>query len=108
VLIELLQPQAILLKNDNPQRELEGLSMVTELAYGELPEQLIIEENNAQFQIDIVGGQKTGWLCTNCILSLTKLSCAFCSAKAMAPAEASTQVTCSAPFIAAGIPQAPA
>lgn len=61
VLIELLQPQAILLKNDNPQRELEGLSMVTELAYGELPEQLIIEENNAQFQIDIVGGQKTGW-----------------------------------------------
>jgi len=61
VLVELLQPRAILLKNDNPQRELEGLSMETELAYGELPEQLIIEENNAQFKIDIVGGQKTGW-----------------------------------------------
>jgi len=61
VLVELLQPRAILLKNDNPQRELEGLSTETELAYGELPEQLIIEENNAQFKIDIVDGQKTGW-----------------------------------------------
>ena len=61
VLVELLQPQAILLKNDNAQRELEGLSMEAELAYGELPEQLIIEENNAQFKIDIVNGQKTGW-----------------------------------------------
>lgn len=61
VLVELLQPRAILLKNDNPQRELEGLSMETELAYGELPEELIIEENNAQFKIDIVDGQKTGW-----------------------------------------------
>jgi len=61
VLVELLQPRAILLKNDNPQRELEGLPMETELAYGELPEQLIIEENNAQFKIDIVNGQKTGW-----------------------------------------------
>ncbi len=61
VLVELLHPRAILLKNDNPQRELEGLSMETELAYGELPEQLIIEENNAQFKIDIVNGQKTGW-----------------------------------------------
>jgi len=61
VFVELLQPRAILLKNDNPQRELEGLSMETELAYGELPEQLIIEENNAQFKIDIVNGQKTGW-----------------------------------------------
>jgi len=61
VLVELLQPRAILLKNDNPQRGLEGLSMETELAYGELPEELIIEENNAQFKIDIVDGQKTGW-----------------------------------------------
>lgn len=61
VLVELLQPRAILLKNDNPQRQLEGLSMETELAYGELPEQLIIEENNAHYKIDVLGGQKTGW-----------------------------------------------
>lgn len=61
VLVELLQPTAILLKNDNPQRQLEGLSTESICAYGKLPEQLIIEENNAQFKIDIVNGQKTGW-----------------------------------------------
>ncbi|OQK16145.1 SAM-dependent methyltransferase [Methyloprofundus sedimenti] len=61
VLVELLKPSAILLKNDNPQRELEGLSTESICAYGKLPEQLIIEENNAQFKIDILEGQKTGW-----------------------------------------------
>ena len=61
VLVELLQPQAIILKNDNSQRQLEGLATETECVYGQLPEQLIIEENNAQFKIDILEGQKTGW-----------------------------------------------
>ncbi len=61
VLVDLLQPKAIYLKNDNPQRQLEGLSDQAELIYGELPEQLIIEENNATFKIDILAGQKTGW-----------------------------------------------
>lgn len=61
VLVELLQPRAILLKNENPQRELEGLSTETVLAYGELPEQIIIEENNARYKIDVLKGQKTGW-----------------------------------------------
>jgi 23S rRNA G2069 N7-methylase RlmK/C1962 C5-methylase RlmI len=90
----LLQPKAILLKNDNPQRTLEGLSTESVCAYGTIPEQLIIEENNAQFQIDI-------------ILSLTLFKWAFCSARTIALAEASTQITCCAPFNAAGIPQAP-
>jgi len=60
-LIELLNPEAIILKNDNSQRQQEGLSLESELAYGKLPEPLIIEENGAQFKIDILGGQKTGW-----------------------------------------------
>jgi 23S rRNA (cytosine1962-C5)-methyltransferase len=60
-LIELLSPEAIILKNDNSQRQLEGLSLESELAYGKLPEPLIIEENGAQFKIDILEGQKTGW-----------------------------------------------
>ena len=58
---ELLNPEAIILKNDNSQRQQEGLTLESELAYGSLPEQLIIEENGAQFKIDILGGQKTGW-----------------------------------------------
>ncbi len=60
-LIELFSPEAILLKNDNKQRQLEGLSLESEVAYGKLPETLIIEENNAKFQLNALEGQKTGW-----------------------------------------------
>jgi len=60
-LIELLSPEAIILKNDNSQRQLEQLSQETEVIYGTLPETLIIEENNTLFQLNIVDGQKTGW-----------------------------------------------
>ena len=60
-LIEMLQPDAIVLKNDNSQRQLEGLDMESVIAYGELPDPLIIEENGAKFKIDILQGQKTGW-----------------------------------------------
>ena len=58
---ELLKPDAIILKNDNSQRQLEGLSLELEIAYGSLPNPLIIEENGAKFKIDIIEGQKTGW-----------------------------------------------
>lgn len=61
ILIELLQPSAILLKNDNSQRQLENLSLEPELAYGELPERVLIEENNTRFLINVADGQKTGW-----------------------------------------------
>lgn len=60
-LIELINPSAIILKNDNSQRQLEGLSLESEIAYGQLPDELVIEENGAQFKIDILDGQKTGW-----------------------------------------------
>jgi 23S rRNA (cytosine1962-C5)-methyltransferase len=60
-LIDLLAPQAIVLKNDNSHRQLEQLSQESEVIYGELPEQLVIEENNAQFAINVLDGQKTGW-----------------------------------------------
>ncbi|MCF6250865.1 MAG: class I SAM-dependent rRNA methyltransferase [Methylococcaceae bacterium] len=60
-LIELLSPESIILKNDNSQRQLENLSQKTEVIYGTLPETLIIEENNALFQLNVIDGQKTGW-----------------------------------------------
>jgi len=60
-LVELFEPTAIVLKNDNSQRQLEGLSLESEIAYGQLPDSVIIEENGAQFKIDILNGQKTGW-----------------------------------------------
>jgi 23S rRNA (cytosine1962-C5)-methyltransferase len=60
-LVELLNPLAVVLKNDSSQRQLEGLGMEAAVAYGELPERLIIEENGAKFRVDILSGQKTGW-----------------------------------------------
>lgn len=61
VLTDLLAPSAILLKNDNSQRQIENLPLEPELVYGELPERMIIEENDARFMINIAEGQKTGW-----------------------------------------------
>jgi 23S rRNA (cytosine1962-C5)-methyltransferase len=58
---ELLSPSAIVLKNDNSQRQLEGLGIESYVAFGELPDPLIIEENGAKFKLDVMGGQKTGW-----------------------------------------------
>ncbi len=60
-LIDLLAPTAIILKNDTNSRQLEGLSTVSEVIYGTVPDPVIIEENNARFYVDILKGQKTGW-----------------------------------------------
>jgi len=61
ILVELLAPSAILLKNDSSQRQIESLSLEPELVYGSLPDHLIIEENQARFAINVAAGQKTGW-----------------------------------------------
>ncbi len=61
LLLELLAPTAILLKNDSSQRQVENLSQQPEVAYGELPERLLIEENGCRFLINVAEGQKTGW-----------------------------------------------
>lgn len=60
-LLELLSPYAIVLKNDNSQRQLEGLDTESYVVYGQIPEPLVIEENGATFKVDILAGQKTGW-----------------------------------------------
>lgn len=57
----LYHPQALVLRNDSPSRELEGLSLYTEVAIGPLPEEIVIEENGAKFAIPTENGQKTGW-----------------------------------------------
>ncbi|NOT85107.1 MAG: class I SAM-dependent rRNA methyltransferase [Methylococcaceae bacterium] len=76
-LLELLTPTTIIFKNDNSQRELEGLSTSSEVAYGELPAEVIIEENNAHYHIDILNGQKTGWFFDhrNSRQQLARLAC---------------------------------
>ncbi len=58
---KVLKPQAVLWRNDNPIRELEGLAAYVEPALGEAPEWVELEESGARFAIPLAGGQKTGW-----------------------------------------------
>ncbi|MBI5571477.1 MAG: class I SAM-dependent rRNA methyltransferase [Desulfomonile tiedjei] len=59
-LVEILAPEAIYLRNDSPFRMLEGLPLEKRLAYGKLPEQVIVELEGLKFVVDVPGGQKTG------------------------------------------------
>jgi 23S rRNA (cytosine1962-C5)-methyltransferase len=56
-----LSPKTIVLKNDSPVRELEGLKRETVVAKGELAGAIELIENGAKFVADLSGGQKTGW-----------------------------------------------
>ncbi len=60
-LTELLSPSGILLKNDLPGRELEGLPRAVEVAAGSVPDECEIEENGCRYVFPLAGGQKTGW-----------------------------------------------
>jgi len=57
----LLQPRGILLRNDSGARELEGLRSEIEIAAGEVPEDILLVENDTHFSINPYTGQKTGW-----------------------------------------------
>jgi 23S rRNA (cytosine1962-C5)-methyltransferase len=51
----------VLLRNDAPSRALEGLESYREVAHGRLPDTIDYEEHGTRFEIDLEGGQKTGW-----------------------------------------------
>ena len=56
-----LSPKTIVLKNDLPVRELEGLKREVTVAKGEASGTVELIENGARFVADLSGGQKTGW-----------------------------------------------
>lgn len=58
---KVLKPTGILLRNDSSARVQEGLEQYIELASGEVPELLSVEENGLSFQVHSQEGQKTGW-----------------------------------------------
>lgn len=60
---KVFDPKGIYIRNDVNLRKLEnaGLSMDNEVYSGEIPEDIIIEENGLKFYADIIGGQKTGY-----------------------------------------------
>lgn len=57
---ELFAPQSIIERNDVKVRNLEGLTEQRGMLYGELPEQLIVEQHGVKYYVDAIGGQKTG------------------------------------------------
>jgi 23S rRNA (cytosine1962-C5)-methyltransferase len=58
---QLVQPRAILLRNDSSARALEGLPEEVVCAYGECDGPVRVRENGTEFVVDAIHGQKTGW-----------------------------------------------
>jgi 23S rRNA (cytosine1962-C5)-methyltransferase len=58
---KVLNPRAMIWKNDAGIRELEGLAPEVKVAFGELPDTLQVREGGVEFVLDATGGQKTGW-----------------------------------------------
>lgn len=61
ILIELLEPDTIILRDDSSFRLLEGLELKTEIIHGKFEEMPIIEEEGVKYYVDLVHGQKTGF-----------------------------------------------
>jgi 23S rRNA (cytosine1962-C5)-methyltransferase len=60
MLAELLQPRAILARNDPRARVLEGLEQRVEVVAGDLPESVTVTETGIEYDVDLHRGQKTG------------------------------------------------
>lgn len=58
---KVLNPTAILWRNDSRVRELEGLERYVADASGTVPENVTVEEDGLVFQVTPRTGQKTGW-----------------------------------------------
>lgn len=58
---KVLKPSCIIMRNDSPIRNLEGLDCYVETAQGDAPELIDIVENGCRFQAPALTGQKTGW-----------------------------------------------
>ena len=56
-----IQPKGILLRNDGSSRERENLPQYQRVVAGEVPDEVLIHENGAQFMVPLTQGQKTGW-----------------------------------------------
>ncbi len=60
LLVELLQPRGVLLRNDPKVRTLEGLPQEVTLAYGDVPAHVDVREGPVTYRVDPWQGQKTG------------------------------------------------
>ncbi|GAP65003.1 SAM-dependent methyltransferase [Mizugakiibacter sediminis] len=58
---KVLNPAALLWKNDAAIRALEGLPSYADVGFGAPPGALEVREGGLAFAVDAIGGQKTGW-----------------------------------------------
>ncbi len=58
---KVLAPRTILMRNDSPARETEGLKTEIRLVQGTIDGPFQVEENGCRFLADLSAGQKTGW-----------------------------------------------
>lgn len=60
ILVEEFKPKAIIERNDARVREKEDLPLQTGILYGDSPDEIIIEQDEINFYVSPLGGQKTG------------------------------------------------
>jgi 23S rRNA (cytosine1962-C5)-methyltransferase len=60
ILREEFSPTAIIERNDAKVRQRENLEMQAGILFGEIPDEIIIEQDGVKFYISPLGGQKTG------------------------------------------------
>src|SRR5690606_12718599 len=58
---KVIDPAALVWKNDTGARDLEGLPHYVETVFGDAPESVVVEEGGVEYQVPLGSGQKTGW-----------------------------------------------
>lgn len=61
VLRDVYAPAAIIVRNDLPSREIEGLSRETRVIYGTTHGWVTFEESGVKYRVNVMEGQKTGF-----------------------------------------------
>ena len=57
----MLSPKAIVLRNESPARQDEGLPQYTQLVKGSMQQEMMIHVGPLRFLVDLMSGQKTGF-----------------------------------------------
>ena len=60
VLLELLSPESIILRNDSHMRKAEGLEAETTVLHGSDPGPFLVENGDLEYHVELISGQKTG------------------------------------------------
>ena len=60
-LVRLFAPRGIFERSDVAVRSKEGLPLEKGVLYGEVPDEVVIEENGLKMSVDVKNGQKTGY-----------------------------------------------